>query len=311
MRLGKLAPKHDVRTLRFARYSRALPPAPPSCDYSHKVPAWPMLGNDEYGDCTFAGAAHLSQCWADNAGRPFLPDDRTIVAEYLSFTGGDDSGCVELDVLKHWRVKGIVGHKIGAFAALDHGEREHLMQTTDLFGGAYLGVALPLSAQDQAIWDVPSQGPIGRGSPGSWGGHCVVVVAYNATGPVVVTWGQLVQMTWEFFDTYVDEAYAILAQDFLSDANIAPNGFDLAALAADLALVGQMESPPFVVPPVNPPSPTPVAPTAADVRAKVRTAFDAEIKSAQAHVYGRLLIGTMTHDAQLADAAVAEAFGGQ
>jgi hypothetical protein len=311
MKLGKLAPKHDVRTLRFGRYSGALPPAPPNCDYSLKVPSWSMLGNDQYGDCTFAGAAHLSQCWADNAGRPFVPDDRAVVAEYLSFTGGEDTGCVELDVLKRWRVDGIVGHKIGAFAALDHGEREHLMQATYLFGGTYLGVAMPLSAQDQAIWDVPPQGPIGRGSPGSWGGHCVVVVAYNPTGPIIVTWGQLVQMTWEFFDTYVDEAYAILAQDFLSDANVAPNGFDLAALAADLELVGQMESPPFDAPPVNPPAPNPVGPSGADVRAKVRTAFDAEIKSAQGHLYGRFLVGTMAHDAQLADAAVAEAFGSQ
>ena len=44
----------------------------------------------------------------------FTPDDRAVVAEYLSFTRGADGGCVELDVLKHWRVKGIVGHKIGA-----------------------------------------------------------------------------------------------------------------------------------------------------------------------------------------------------
>jgi hypothetical protein len=259
MKLGKLPPKHDVRTLRFGRYSAALPPAPATCDYSEKVPAWPMLGNDQYGDCTFAGAAHLSQCWADNAGRAFTPDDRAVVAEYLAFTAGQDTGCVELDVLKTWRAAGIVGHKIGAFAALDPADDEHLRQTVYLFGGAYLGVALPLSAENQGEWDVPPQGPIGRGSPGSWGGHCVVVVAYNARGPIVVTWGQLLQMTWAFYDTYVDEAYAILAQDFFSDANIAPNGFDIAALSTDLALVGQMESPPMPrpSPPPAPPAPTP------------------------------------------------------
>jgi hypothetical protein len=104
------------------------------------------------------------------------------------------------------------------------------------------------------------------------------------------------------------------AHDFLSDANVAPNGFDVAVFAADLAIVGQLESPPFDVPPVNPPAPVPpipTAPTADDVRAKVRAAFDAEIKSAQEHLHGRFLVGTMTRDAQLADAAVAEAFNGQ
>lgn len=261
MKLGKLPPKLDLRTLQFARYAQQLPPAPASCDWSQKVPRWPMLGNDDYGDCTFAGAVHMSQCWADNAGRPFTPDDRAVVAEYLSFTGGRDIGCVELDVLKKWRADGIVGHKIGAFAALEPAEHEPLKQTVHLFGGAYLGVALPLSAKNQAVWDVPPQGPIGRGTPGSWGGHCVVVVAYDAAGPIVVTWGQLQRMTWAFYEAYVDEAYAILAQDFLSDKNTAPNGFDITALAADLALVGKLESPPMPLPPA-PPVPTPPSPPA-------------------------------------------------
>ncbi len=245
-KLGKLPARHDVRTLRFARYDRALPAPPATCDYSIKVPSWPMLGNDRYGDCTFAGAAHLSQCWVDNAGSTpggFLPDDRAVVAEYLAFTGGEDTGCVELDVLKTWRADGIVGHKIGAFAALRAGDHDEAHDAVFLFGGAYLGVAMPLSAQKQQVWDVPRRGPIGRGSPGSWGGHCVVVVAYDARGPIVVTWGQLQPMTWAFYDAYVNEAYAILAADFFNGASVAPNGFDLAALTADLALVGRMESP--------------------------------------------------------------------
>ncbi|HKD36500.1 MAG TPA: hypothetical protein VKB78_06855, partial [Pirellulales bacterium] len=76
------------------------------------------------------------------------------------------------------------------------------------------------------------------------------------------TWGQLKRMTWAFYDAYVDEAYAILAQDFLSDVGKAPNGFDIAALAADLEQVGQMQSPPMPLPPApNPPPPAPPAPT--------------------------------------------------
>jgi hypothetical protein len=95
-------------------------------------------------------------------------------------------------------------------------------------------------------------------------------------------------MTWEFFDTYVDEAYAILAQDFLSEANKAPNGFDVAALAADLALVGQMESPPFEPPLVNPPPPT-GGPTLAQVQACVDPAFASLAKDAN-HVFLRGLL---------------------
>jgi hypothetical protein len=43
-------------------------------------------------------------------------------------------------------------------------------------------------------------------------------------------------MTWEFWDRYCDEAYVLLSEDFLAVGK-APNGFDLAALKADLALV--------------------------------------------------------------------------
>ena len=72
--------------------------------------------------------------------------------------------------------------------------------------------------------------------PGSWGGHAVNVVAYDDRTLTVVTWGRLQEMTWAFWERYVDESYAIISPDFL-DAGKAPNGFDLAALRRDLALV--------------------------------------------------------------------------
>src|SRR5258707_15405544 len=118
MKLGKLPPKHAVRPLRFGRYSAALPPAPATCDYSEKIPAWPMLGNDQYGDCTFAGAAHLSQCWADNAGRAFTPDDRAVVTEYLAFTGGQETRGLELGGLHEGGPAGGAGAKSGGVAPL-------------------------------------------------------------------------------------------------------------------------------------------------------------------------------------------------
>ena len=72
--------------------------------------------------------------------------------------------------------------------------------------------------------------------PGSWGGHAVDVVRYDAAGLTIVTWGRLKGMTWSFWDRYCDEAYCILSRDFL-DGGRAPNGFDLDALRADLQLV--------------------------------------------------------------------------
>ena len=67
----------------------------------------------------------------------------------------------------------------------------------------------------------------------------MVVVVPLPDGRVAVTfvtWGALKQMTWAFFERYVDETYALLSQDFLASGK-APNGFDLAALKSDLTLV--------------------------------------------------------------------------
>jgi hypothetical protein len=44
-------------------------------------------------------------------------------------------------------------------------------------------------------------------------------------------------MTWGFFRTYVDEAYAVLAPEWATDNALAPNGFSLTQLRADLAAV--------------------------------------------------------------------------
>jgi hypothetical protein len=50
-----------------------------------------------------------------------------------------------------------------------------------LFGGAYIGVELPISAQNQDVWDVPAN-PGPNDEPGSWGGHAVYVVGYEKPG---------------------------------------------------------------------------------------------------------------------------------
>jgi len=71
-------------------------------------------------------------------------------------------------------------------------------------------------------------GPLGRGAPGSWGGHAVNVVAYEPQRLTVITWGAKKRMTWTFWDAYCDEAYGILTKDFIDKAKGAPpQGFEL------------------------------------------------------------------------------------
>lgn len=254
-RLGKLAPRHDAKTLQFADYviPALLPPSPPRVDWTRAVPAWGMLANDRVGCCTVAAAAHMEMCWADNAGvpngTPSVVSDADVLAAYSAITGykpddpSTDNGAVELDVLNHWRTVGIAGRKLGAFVALELRNHEHVKLAVDVLGGCYIGLAMPEAFQRQVTWSVPAYGPRpgprGDGTRGSWGGHAVNVVAYDAHGLTVITWGATQAMTWNAWDTYCDEAWGLLSPEWIGLGGHSPTGLDLVALRADLAALGK------------------------------------------------------------------------
>ncbi len=251
LKLGKQPPRHDPRTLLFASYvTAALPAPPPSLSLTAKVKVpWGMMDNAQIGDCTCAAAGHLMMEWTANAqSKTFAPSDAQIVAAYSAITGynpktgANDNGAQEIDVLNYWRQTGIAGHKIQAFVALEPSNHTHVMDGTWIFGGCYIGLALPKTAQAQTQnhqpWSVTPLGTKGDGAPGSWGGHAVPVVAYDSRSLTVVTWGALQTMTWGFWAAYCDEAYAILSPDFLKPKGgqpVTPNGFNMAQLQEDLA----------------------------------------------------------------------------
>jgi hypothetical protein len=247
LKLGKQDARHDPRALLLASYlTTALPVPPATLNIADNIQAWGMMENDQIGDCTCAAAGHLIMEWTANSGKKMVtPTDKQIVAAYSAITGynpvtgANDNGAVEVDVLNYWRQTGIAGHKIGAYVSLEPSNHSHVMDAVYLFEGCYIGMQLPLSAQAQTQnhqpWSVPPGGPTGNGKPGSWGGHAVPVVAYDSRGVTVVTWGALQVMTWSFWETYCDEAYAILSTDYINGKKQAPQGFSLTQLQADLA----------------------------------------------------------------------------
>ena len=242
MRLGRKDVRQDHRTLLLSSYLQPHLPTPPaSVDWTKKVAQpWGMDGNDALGDCTAAAAAHLIQCWTACAGDEYAMPETDVIAFYEDSCGYDpadpntDEGGVEIDVLNYWRKTGCAGRKIGAYVSVSPTSKSHVKDGIWLFGGLYLGIALPASAQSQKVWDVPQGGAVGRGKPGSWGGHAVPVLSYGSRGLTCVTWGAAKPLTWGFLRTYCQEAYAIISSEWVSGQRPAPNGFDLAALQADL-----------------------------------------------------------------------------
>jgi len=244
MKLGKQAAKIDSRTLKLSRYFLAtLPAAPPKVTYSKGVTNWGMMLNDQYGDCTIAGAAHAVQVWTLNCGGKMVTlSDSMVLGYYSTWDGFDpknefatDRGGVEIDVLNLWRHDKFNGHELVAYADPDVQNLEHVRQAHNLFGGLYIGLNLPLTAQTQEVWDTPIF-KTKKSAPGSWGGHCVFVCDYDQESFTCITWGKLKKMTKSFWLNYCDEAHALLSPDWLSQGK-SIHGFDLATLTTDLRAV--------------------------------------------------------------------------
>lgn len=245
MKLGRKAVKRDSRTLKFANYVDAavLPAAPIAVDYMGAVTNWGMMLNDQLGCCTIAGSFHLTQLWSNMVDNtvPIVPD--AIVRQYYGqwdgyVTGQDstDNGGVEIDVLTDWKKLTLNGIPIVGFVSVDYTDVIEMQQAMWLFGGLYIGVELPLSAQNQLVWD-SVDGHAGK--PGGWGGHCVAVgKGIEAGETTCITWGAPKRMTRAFWNKYVDECWVALSPAWIkSDKTVAPNGFALDQLTADLARI--------------------------------------------------------------------------
>jgi hypothetical protein len=252
MKLGRKAIKTDSRTLKLGKYlTPGLPPPPPSADWTKGITAWGMMINgpdpaepkypDGLGDCTIAGCGHAIQVWTANTGAIVTVPDATILSYYEKWDGyvpgkpSTDKGGVELDVLNDWKKQGFAGNKLMAFADPQSANLTEIRQSIALFGGVYIGLSMPITAQKQKVWDVVPNGGADA-EPGSWGGHCVFVAKYDQNGFTCITWGALQTMTAAFWNKYCDEAHTLLSADWIS-AKGSPSGFDQAQLLADLQAI--------------------------------------------------------------------------
>lgn len=246
MKLGKKKAVKDDRTFKLSRYIAKLPPPPPvEVSWITKLiqaEALPMFMNDTLGICGPAGAGHMLQQWNFYAGHPWQPSDADVMKCYEDVGGyvpGDpstDRGVFLLDLFKYWRKVGIGGHKIGAFVAVDWTNLQELKMALALLGNVGQGFALPVTAQGQSNWVVGDGGTHApAGEPGSWGGHFAPLAASSLLTHTAMTWGTIIKMSHNFLGDYGDEAYAAVSQDWIETAGVAPSGFDIDQLRADLS----------------------------------------------------------------------------
>lgn len=238
MKLGKGPAKWDSQRLTLGKYfTNKLSPPPSWCNWTKGKTSYGMMLNDSLGDCTIAGVGHAIQVWSMNVSEEVTIPDSVILQYYEKWDGynpnnpSSDQGGIEVDVLNNWRKSGFSNHNIIAYADPVITDHVHIKIAISLFGGLYIGLILPVSAQTQKVWHVV------KNDGGVWGGHCVFIVAYNDEELICITWGRLMRMTWAFWDKYVDEAHAIISKDWLNSNQVDPSGIDLALLEKDLQII--------------------------------------------------------------------------
>lgn len=241
-KLGKLAAKKLLGLPLLWNYTTTLAPPPISADYSIDLKHLGSMLNTKIGDCTCAAVGHAIQTWTSftQPAEIVIPDGAieqlySTVSGYVPGDPNTDVGAAASDVLTYWYNNPLQGHKLSAFASIRPGNQSDVMNAIWLFGVCYVGVQLPLTAQG-GTWDVASGASTltGDSAAGSWGGHAIPVIQYDASGLTCITWGTLKKMTWKFWQSYCDEAYALLSQDWIAASGSSPSNFDMTALTNDM-----------------------------------------------------------------------------
>lgn len=251
MKFGKLPARREAYKLRLADYldpAAVLPKIPPAFGHYGLVSSYGMLANDKVGDCVIAGALHETQIWNATQAEIVPVSDECALANYSAITGYDPSQTdaqgdnptdqgTDVQVAAQWRVtNGITDaagrvHKIAAWVFVDPQNLPELKAAAYLFEAIGVGYQLPASAIDQ----------FEQGQP--WtpvrdarieGGHYVPLVGWKADCGVGITWGERELISPAFIGEYADEAVAYLSLEDVNRHQKSPEGFDLAALRADL-----------------------------------------------------------------------------
>jgi hypothetical protein len=233
------------------------PPPPASVDYTTDMPQAPdkfgMMLNNTLGDCTCAAFYHARQVWTfHSAGATQTAPDTDVellyedACGYKPSQGGEGPGGNEQHVLTYIHKTGApIGpngppvDKILAFVEVDPRILDDVKRRIFNSGLVYIGFNVPANI-------MPSDGPppktwtVAPGNQQIVGGHAVVLPGYDADGAIVISWGALYKMTWEFFSKYVDEVYDITDAGWSRSKFASDRKLRLPAGLSEADLVNQM-----------------------------------------------------------------------
>lgn len=224
---------------------------------------FPILGNNQYGDCMYAMALHVDQTWTGNNGAESSFDVQVVIRDYLRLSGGDN-GLDEGTLVHAWK-KGLALNKdVAILDALDIDPTNGAMVQSAmyLFGAINFMLSVPnawINSFDPAggqVWDAPARANPANGHGVAWNG-CDTQGRYK-----LQTWGGWVWITPAGVRTCDPSAFITFSlRWFDQKTGKAPNGYTYDQLAAFWVQAGGAVLPPWPYGPIPvPPGPTPVPP---------------------------------------------------
>jgi len=155
-------------------------PGPIAASYQ----TWGNTYPGNLGDCTFAAAANWEQIQGYGS-----PDPTVIGYEFARAGGSATAGISAPALFQYWEHSGIAGIRIVGTQQLrtDQSNTQNAVQDYQA-----LLAALQFTG-NQYVGNMPVTS----------GSHMVVLDGYTPQGPLVVTWGHTVQMSWQQWETEV------------------------------------------------------------------------------------------------------------
>ena len=164
----------------------------PQCEYGPIYASYPLYGNSvgvNLGDCSFAAAADWEQIQLG-----FTPNESLIGFEFAQ-AGGTVGGLSQNALWAYWKKYGIAGHQLTGLwhYTTDQADVENAVRDY----GALIA----------ELGFTPGDG-FGEATVAA-GLHEVVVDGFTPGGPLVVTWGQTWQLTWEQWNDEVEGMWGL------------------------------------------------------------------------------------------------------
>lgn len=203
---------------------------------------WGMLGNDRFGDCYWASAAHELEAERAPLGvRPAFTENAVLdnYGAYLGIYGAaaleanpsNDVGTDARAGAKFRQKHGIQDarghqHYIGAYAFQNEPDYGKILDLAYALEGMTLCVNLPESAEERfetGVWDYVKGSQIA-------GGHAVAIVGATDNELRIVSWGQEVKVTESFVEKYLQTVVVYFSRAMLTSEGLTPAGLDKAAL---------------------------------------------------------------------------------